>query len=71
MELESNPSEIIKVEVVNFDSIRDNTVKVMVAALAGAVVTTITTKFVEAAVEKNLAKRRAKKLAAAIETPKN
>lgn len=57
MELDNASVEPIKVEVVNFDNIRDNTVKVVVAAVAGTIVTVL----VEQSIQTYFAKRRAKK----------
>lgn len=51
----------LKVEVVNFDSIRDNTVKVVVAAVAAAVATTIATRLTEKSMDRLIAKREAAK----------
>lgn len=55
--------EPLKVEVVNFDSIRDNAVKMVIAAVA----VTVTTKLVEKSMEAILAKRLAAKKQAATE----
>lgn len=58
MELETGSGEPIKVEVVNFDSIRDNTLKVVVAAVA----TTIVSMIVEESMKSYFAKRRNRKM---------
>lgn len=57
MEMDLGSGEPIKVEVVNFDNLRDNTVKVVLAAVAG----TIATKLVEKSIETYFAKRKLKK----------
>lgn len=49
-----NVGEPLKVEVVNFDSIRDNAVKMVVAAVA----VTVVTKLVEKSMESIIAKRQ-------------
>jgi putative effector of murein hydrolase LrgA (UPF0299 family) len=61
MDLTNVNGEVIKVEVVNFDNIRDNTVKIVVAAIAG----TIATKLVEKSMETYFRKRAARKREAA------
>lgn len=61
MDINTSDGEVIKVEVVNFDSIRDNTVKIVVAAVAG----TIATKLVERGMETYFTKRAARRRAEA------
>ena len=67
MDLTNVDGDVVKVEVVNFDSIRDNTVKIVVAAIAG----TIATKLVEKSMETYFRKRAAKKREAAKTTSIN
>jgi hypothetical protein len=67
MDLTNVDGEVIKVEVVNFDNIRDNTVKIVVAAIAG----TIATKLVEKSMETYFRKRAARKHEAAKATLSN